>query len=129
MTPDEEHTEYFKKKPMGNHDEPSGETLRFMLKQEEINDKLVDGVNEMRLALLRIEGKVDYTNGKVGEQEKFKNTYEPFLSNLVDKEANEKENKKSWQDSWRELLFVVILGGFVMAIITKLMDIIFKKYV
>jgi molybdopterin-guanine dinucleotide biosynthesis protein len=81
MTPDEQHQEYYKENPNGNHYSPAPETLRFMEKQEKINEAIMNNLSDIKVHLGKqdvviTEGfkithqKQDYTNGTVKDHEK-----------------------------------------------------------
>ncbi len=116
MSPDEEYEQYYMTHENGNHPEgePAGETLRYMEKQNEINKETGKTFTEIKLTLGRIESKLDYTNGKVGEHEKFVTTYEPALQALVEDQQNRKEKKKAWYDV-SPTLVVTVMGGLILA--------------
>ena len=40
LDPDQQHEDYYKGKPLNWHSEPAGETLRFMKRQNEINESI-----------------------------------------------------------------------------------------
>jgi len=48
---DKQAEEYFNKNPMGNHIEPSPETLRFFDNQKEINEHLREGQDEIKTTM------------------------------------------------------------------------------
>lgn len=109
MSEDTEHEKYFQEHPSGNHDEPAGETIRFMEKQNEINEKLNDGMSRIENKVDIVITKLTYTNGKVGEQEKFKNTYESMLQTLVE----ERKRKKHLWDDWKVQTLALIVATIV----------------
>jgi hypothetical protein len=116
MNPDQLHEEYFKKNPSGNHDEPSSETLRFMEKQNEINEKVMESLSDIKtdLAVLvtttkSIEAQTIRTNGRVNNLE----GYVPMLDTICDERKDTKGRVKDiiWELIKMGTVAVAVLMG------------------
>ena len=116
MSPDEEHEIYYNGHPMGNHPEPATETIRFMERQQDFNEKIGKDITDIKLSLIRIEdvGKstltqAERTNGRVDKLEEFS----PMLREIEEERQAMKENTRTWV--WELIKFVSI--GFVGGVI------------
>ena len=122
MTPDEQHKKYFSENPQGNHESPSGETLRFMNKTDSrynylqetmlgIKDTLIEFKTKTDQGIKDMHSKQDHTNGWITEHER-------EHQEVKDKELADQKDKWMvlWKHSWKVgagiLLLVSSIGGF-----------------
>ena len=111
--PDVEHQKYYSQHPMGNHDNPSPETLRFMEKQNEINEKVMDSLTGIKTDLAVIKNTVDgiheqtkRTNGRVNKLDDCVGTYQEMWEEQM-------ENRNDFKQKKRDLLWKILIGGAV----------------
>ena len=111
MTVDQEHKHYYETHPNGNHEEPSGETLRFMERQNEVNEKVDSRLGSIETTLARMEEKIDKnlaqaikTNGRVDGLEGFRGAYEPMLATM-------REKQRLWYSGWVGLTINMVGAG------------------
>lgn len=62
MNPDVEHKKYYRRNPMGNHESPSPETLRFMEAQQDINREIGMKLDEILESVFRLDERVKSFN-------------------------------------------------------------------
>jgi len=123
MTPDELHQEYYENNPIGNHASPSQETLRFMQEQIEINKQNSAEHTDIKLILVRMEGKIDTiheqtlkTNGRVNKIEDWKNENCEFIK---ESKENSKNTRKRLIDYGWKLALLIVLSAFGVQNIEK----------
>lgn len=114
--PDKQYKEYYKENPVGNHYPPSDETLRFMKKQEKINELLVAGITEIKVHLAKqdekltaIHEQVIRTNGRVTENENFRKENGDFLQSM-------KEERKEIKSKFMDYVIRALVFGLIALI-------------
>ena len=122
MTPDELHEKACKDGRIKEHDMPSPETLRFMERQTEINDKIFQKLEilpEIKSTLESIHEQTKLTNGKVANHEK--------RLGIVENEMNQVEGKMNEAKGWKDHilkgvinLLLPVLGGAILYLILQM---------
>lgn len=112
--PDEQHKDYYSKNPNGNHTMPSPETLRFMEKQEKINEKIMEGLSDIKTHLAKHDEKLESilaqttkTNGRVNELESWKSNNNEYIQDC--KERRRANQNRLWDYVWKIGLGLVLL--------------------
>lgn len=137
MTPDEQHQKYYKDNPKGNHEEPSGETLRFMQNQNEINksvdekmEKLLVTGAEIKMTVYKILEQTERTNRRVTKLEHMRTVYEPQWKETEEEKTEHRSKQMVWYSGWAgmaiNMIGAALSSGVAIIITLSRLGIIFK---
>jgi hypothetical protein len=118
LTPDEQHTLYFKENPMGDHNNPSQETIRFMENQRSTNKEVLRMLNEVIIAQKEdrvtmknlkssLDGYIKRTEDRIVVLEDTEKTYITMWEAQKEERADTK--KKVIGYAWKVVMGVAVL--------------------